>query len=140
MTASILIILQHREKLRRARKAQEARARAARAQAEATPPPGAGFNARANFPPGAGGGAGFPGGLNPQDFSNLLFDQEIMSAFQVIRFYSFFFFSSIMNIETKFDSELLTEVSSLIEPWCAYKLFSVLTNILLNAKVTLVSL
>ncbi|CAB3223452.1 unnamed protein product [Arctia plantaginis] len=66
---------EHREKLRRARKAQEARARAARAQAEA--------EARAPNPGSAPGAGGFPGaGINPQDFSNLLFDQDIMAAFQ----------------------------------------------------------
>lgn len=73
---------QHREKLRRVRKAQEARANATRAQQEPTAAgarPGGGA-------PGFAGAPGFPGaagGFDADYFKNLLYDPEIVAAFQV---------------------------------------------------------
>lgn len=65
-----IYIFKHREKVRRAQKAQEARARAARAQAQAE----SGGQAGAGGMPGAGPGAG---GLP------FMMDPEIMAAFEV---------------------------------------------------------
>lgn len=72
---------QHREKLRRVRKAQEARANATRAQQET-----AAAGAKAGGAPGFAGAPGFPGaagGFDADYFKTLLFDPEIMAAFQV---------------------------------------------------------
>lgn len=68
---------QHREKIRRARKAQEAHAKAAKEQGSMPD-----FSS-GGMPGGMPGGIPGMGGFNSQDFMKLLSDPEIVAAFKV---------------------------------------------------------
>lgn len=71
-------MFQHREKIRRARKVQEARANAAKAAAEAASAAG-----EAPFG-GAAGGSPFGQAFNsPNDYTSLLSDPDFLEAIQV---------------------------------------------------------